>query len=160
VADVLLVVTPYTLRYLIQFAIDSYVANATDHDGPPLWHGIAYLAGIVAMLIIQSFAHNHYMFMLGVIGGQCRAVLVSAIFEKSMRVMGRGNANAAGKESGINEKSSESTSGQNKGDEVWSSGQLTSFLSVDCARVGQTASAIHIVWTAPLSLTVAISLCK
>ena len=64
-ADVLLVTTPYTLRYLIQFAIDSYVANLADKDGPPIWHGIAYLAGIVAMLAIQTFAHNHYMYLLG-----------------------------------------------------------------------------------------------
>ncbi|KAL8962635.1 MAG: hypothetical protein Q9193_000983 [Seirophora villosa] len=98
VADVLLVTLPYTLRYLIQFAMDSYQANLAYKDGPPMWHGVAYLAGIVTMLAIQTLAHNHYMYMLGVIGGQSRAVLTSAIFDKSMRVIGRGRAGAEEKE--------------------------------------------------------------
>ena len=124
-ADVLLVILPYTLRYLIQFATDSYVAHRSNKDGPPVWHGIAYLAGIITMLTLQTFAHNHYMYLLGVIGGQSRAILTSAIFDKSMRVMGR---KAAYKPS---EKASKT-----KGDDDWSTGNLTGLLSVDCARIG------------------------
>ncbi|KAL8919696.1 MAG: hypothetical protein Q9208_006649 [Pyrenodesmia sp. 3 TL-2023] len=98
VADVLFVTVPYTLRYLIQYVMDSYEANMAHRVGPPMWHGIAYLAGIVTILAIQIPAHNHYMYLLGVIGGQSRAVLTSVIFDKSMRVMGRGRAAVEEKE--------------------------------------------------------------
>lgn len=176
IADVLLVIIPYTLRYLIQFAIDSYVAGLTHKNGPPLWHGIAYLAGIVVMLAIQTFCHNHYMFLLGVIGGQARAVLTSAIFDKSMRVMGRNKVTEieehewddeeestskhSAEKKTRNKKKSKAQKKKKEKKEEWSTGHLTGLLSVDCARIAQTASGLHILWTAPLSLCIAIALRK
>lgn len=157
-ADILLVVTPYTLRYLIQFVMDSWVAGQAHRDGPPVWHGIAYLAGIIAMLTIQTFAHNHYMYLLGVIGGQSRAVLTSAIFDKSMRVMGRGRAAAVEDHTSVSDTPKKASNEEEKED--WSTGQLTSLLSVDCARIAQAASGLHLLWTAPFSIMVAVSLCE
>lgn len=130
--------------------MDSYQANMTHRVGPPMWHGIAYLAGIVTMLAIQTLAHNHYMYLLGVIGGQSRAVLTSAIFDKSLKVMGRGQAVA----------SEDKNKSSRKKAEDFSTGHLTALLSVDCARIAQTASGIHLLWTAPLLILIAISLCK
>ena len=132
-ADVLLVLLPYTLKYLIQFATDSYIANLPNKDGPPLWHGMAYLAGIVAMLTLQTFAHNHYMHLLGAIGGQSRAILTSAIFNKSMRVMGR-KKTSTGVDRKRNNKPSKKEP-EKKQDENWSASDLTGLLSVDCARI-------------------------
>ncbi|KAI4113858.1 MAG: hypothetical protein LQ345_005249, partial [Seirophora villosa] len=162
VADVLLVTLPYTLRYLIQFAMDSYQANLAHKDGPPMWQGVAYLAGIVTMLAIQTLAHNHYMYVLGVIGGQSRAVLTSAIFDKSMRVIGRGRAGAEEKEKPAGQdpakKKKKSKSCQKKAKDDLSTGHLTGLLSVDCARIAQAASGVHLLWTAPLSILIAVSL--
>ncbi|ORY13587.1 hypothetical protein BCR34DRAFT_599760 [Clohesyomyces aquaticus] len=159
-ADVLLVTTPYTLRYLIQFAIDSYTAHHTNREGPPLWHGLAYLIGIIAMLIIQSFTHNHYMYLLGVIGGQARAVLTAAIFDKAMKVMGKGVPveHEDSDQDGYGETKNGKPPVEGKHNEDWSASQLTGFLSVDCSRIAQTSSALHILWTAPLSLCIAITL--
>ncbi len=154
----LLVITPYTLRYLIQFVMDSWVAGLADQDGPPIWHGIAYLTGIIVMLTIQTFAHNHYMYLLGVIGGQSRAVLTSAIFDKSMRVIGRGTAAAVDNQASDDDAPKQSSKEEKKED--WSTGHLTGLLSVDCARIAQAASGTHILWTAPISIIVAISLCE
>lgn len=138
--------------------MDAWVAGLAKRDGPPAWHGIGYLAGIIAMLTIQTLAHNHYMYLLGVIGGQARAALTSAIFAKSMRVEGRRKIVAAeGKAS--NHKSAKKNS-RCEDKEDWSTGHLTGLLSVECARISQAASGIHIVWTAPLSIIIAISLCK
>ena len=154
-ADILLVVTPHTLRYLIQFSTDAYVAHLSNKSGPPLWHGIAYLCSIIAMLVIQSLTHNHYMYLLGVIGGQSRAIMTSAIFNKSVRVLDKGKPldqdvtyERAGQES------------QEAEHEDYTTSLLAGFLSFDCARIAQTASAIHILWTAPLSLATALSLCE
>lgn len=164
VADVLLVTLPYTLRYLIQFAMDSYEANIAHQNSPPIWHGIAYLAGIVAMLAIQTLAHNHYMYLLGVVGGQSRAVLTAAIFDKSVRVIGRvrvakeDKENSASQDAAKKKKNNKSPKEKAKDDR--STGHLTGLLSVDCARIAQTASGIHLLWTAPLSILIAISLCR
>jgi ATP-binding cassette, subfamily C (CFTR/MRP), member 1 len=159
-SDVLLVTTPYTLRYLIQFAIDSYIAHHSGQDGPPLWHGLAYLVGIICMLIIQSFTHNHYMWLLGVIGGQARSVLTSAIFDKSMKVMGKGKPvdHDESNDEEPNEKEDSKHPLKQKKQEEWTTSQLTSLLSVDCSRIAQVAAALHILWTAPLALCTAISL--
>lgn len=155
VADVLLVVTPYTLRYLIQFAMDVYVAHLSKRSGPPLWHGIAYLCGIIAMLVIQSLTHNHYMYLLGVIGGQSRAIMTSAIFNKSVRVLDKSKPLGQDVDHGRAGQQVQETA-----HEDYTSSLLIGFLSSDCARISQTASAIHILWTAPLSLVTALSLCE
>lgn len=85
-ADCLLALVPFISRFLIQFVIDSYIAHLQAETGPPLRHGIGYLAGMVSMLAIQSLAHNHYMYLMSVMGGRTRAILVSAIFERSANV--------------------------------------------------------------------------
>ena len=151
-ADVLLVLTPYTLRYLIKFADDSYVAGREHTKGPPVWQGIAYLAAVIIMLSVQTLAHNYYWYLLGVIGGESRAVLTAAIFDKAMRVEGRGRA-ATVKSQQPNNKGSKDINDS-------STGHLTNLLSVDCARVAQGAPRIHFLWTAPLSIILAITLRK
>lgn len=147
IADVLLVVTPYTLRYLIQFAINSYIASQDDKEAPPISHGVGFLVGIVAMVALQSSAHNHYMWRLSVIGGQTRAVLTVSIFEKSIRLFGRSEA-----------KKSEEIA--EKQEELATTSHVMHLLTVDTARIEKSVSALHMVWTAPLALLIAISLCK
>ncbi|KAK8098094.1 uncharacterized protein PG998_013580 [Apiospora kogelbergensis] len=152
-ADVLLVTTPYTLRYLIQFAIDSYGARQQGLSGPPISHGIAFLVGISTMLFMQTLAHNQFMYLLGVIGGQSRAVLVSSIFDKSMRTRGRGESE------GEPEKDKENKSEEKKTAATdYTIGRLTNLMSVDCTRIDRATTGIHMLWTSPLSLCIAISL--
>ena len=157
-ADVLLVLTPYTLRYLIKFAEDSYVAGREHTKGPSVWHGIAYLAAVIIMLSVQTLAHNYYWYLLGVIGGESRAVLTAIIFDKATRVEGRGRA-AIVKGQQLNKTNGKHN---NKSEDVEdsSTGHLTNLLSVDCARVAQGAPRIHFLWTAPLSIILAITLRK
>ena len=153
-ADILLVLTPYTLRYLIKFAEQSYVAGREGTKGPPVSHGIAYLAAVIIMLSIQTLAHNYYWYLLGVIGGESRAVLTAAIFDKAMRVEGRRRGEIVnGQQPNKNNVKSEDV-------EHSSTGHLTNLLSVDCARVAQGAPRIHFLWTAPLSMILAITLRK
>ena len=157
-ADVLLVLTPYTLRYVIKFAEDSYVAGREHTKGPPVWQGIAYLTAVIIMLSVQTLAHNYYWYLLGVVGGECRAVLTAAIFEKAMRVEGRGRA-ATVKSQQLNGNNLKHHKGSKDIDHS-STGRLTNLLSVDCARVAQGAPRIHFLWTAPLSIILAITLRK
>ena len=157
-ADVLLVLTPYTLRYLIKFAEDAYVAGREHTKGPSVWHGVGYLAAVIIMLSIQTLAHNYYWYLLGIIGGESRAVLTAAIFDKAMRVEGRGRA-AIVKGQQPNDTNVKHNKNSDETEDL-ATGHLTNLLSVDCARVAQGAPRIHFLWTAPLSIILAITLRK
>ncbi|KAI1493696.1 P-loop containing nucleoside triphosphate hydrolase protein [Biscogniauxia mediterranea] len=156
-ADVLLVSIPYTLRYFIQFIADSYQADLADASVPSLWHGITLLAGIVAMQSLQSFFHNHFSYRIATIGSQCRAIVISALFDKSVRNLGRGNVSSAEDlrrptDMGLKEKALSSP------EESYTIGRVTSLMSVDSSRVESATAALHILWTAPIALIMSFSL--
>jgi hypothetical protein len=151
-ADCLLVLVPFVSRYLIQFVIDSYIAHLREETGPPVAHGIGYLAAMVVMLAIQSFAHNHYMYLMAVMGGRTRAILTSSLFEKSANVRGLANSNPAAEK--------QKTKAAPDRDGYHLSGHITNLVTVHCGRIDKTISAIHMLWTAPLSLGLAIALCE
>ena len=138
---------------MIQFVIDSYIAHLRDDDGPPLAHGIGYLAAMVIMLAVQSFAHNHYMYLMSVMGGRTRAILVSSIFEKSANLRGLGNTVPAAEI----HKTKAAPDDRNR---YHLSGNIINLVTVHCGRIDKTVSAIHMLWTAPLSLGLAIALCE
>ncbi|KAI5919203.1 P-loop containing nucleoside triphosphate hydrolase protein [Camillea tinctor] len=157
IADVLLVCIPYTLRYLIQFIADSYEADVANTPGPPLWNGIALLAGIVAMQYLQSLLHNHFLYWIVTIGSQCRAIVISALFDKSVRFLGRGNTS-------LIEELRESTNASLKGkspssleEDCYTIGRITNLMSVDSSRVEKATAALHILWTAPIALILSFS---
>lgn len=91
------VFSPFTTRYLIQFATDAWVADRTGGKAPNIGHGIGLVIGITFMQICQSVSTNHFLYRGMVVGGESRAVLINAIFEKSLVISGR--AKAGGKAS-------------------------------------------------------------
>ncbi|OQV05977.1 ABC transporter transmembrane domain-containing protein [Cladophialophora immunda] len=90
------VFSPFTTRYLIQFATDAWIADKTGGKSPSIGHGIGLVIGITFMQMCQSMATNHFIYRGMMVGGECRAVLINAIFEKSLVISGR--AKAGGKE--------------------------------------------------------------
>ena len=144
---------PFVSRFLIQFVIDSYIAHLRAETGPPLAHGVGYLAAMVVMLAIQSFAHNHYMYLMSVVGGRTRAILTSAIFGKSANVrdVGKGHETA---------ETQKTKAAPGEEDRYHLSGHIINLVTVHCARIDKTVSAVHMLWTAPLSLCLAIALRK
>jgi ATP-binding cassette subfamily C (CFTR/MRP) protein 1 len=144
---------PFVSRYLIQFVIDSYIAHLRAETGPPVAHGIGYLAAMVIMLAIQSFAHNHYMYLMAVMGGRTRAILVSSIFDKSANVRGLANGDSAA-------EIQKTKVAPDDRDRYHLSGHIINLVTVHCGRIDKTVSAIHMLWTAPLSLGLAIALCE
>ena len=89
------VMSPFTLRYLIQFAADAYVAGLKGLPVPNIGHGIGLVLGVTAMQIIQSLATNHFIYRGMLVGGMARASLISLIYEKSMVISGRARAGGA-----------------------------------------------------------------
>lgn len=86
------VFSPFATRYLIQFATDAWLAKNEGTPEPDIGHGIGLALGITFMQICQSTATNHFIYRGMMVGGQCRAVLINAIFDKTLKISGRAKA--------------------------------------------------------------------
>jgi ABC-type multidrug transport system fused ATPase/permease subunit len=91
-ANVFQVMSPFTLRYLISFASDAYSAQVSGQPAPHVGVGLGLVFGVTAMQILQSLGANHFIYRGMMVGGESRAVLISLIFEKAMKISGRAKA--------------------------------------------------------------------
>ena len=182
-ANIFQVVSPYTLRYLIQFADDAYVAQKEGKPVPHIGNGIGLVIGITFMQMCQSLGTNHFIYRGMMVGGQSRAVLISVIFEKAMSISGRakagGRAIEDGKETKVEEtalekekstkwyqfrKSGAKVSTADSGRGVagdgtgWANGRVVNLMSVDTYRVDQASGMFHMIWTAPIACIITLIL--
>lgn len=146
VSDVLLIFAPFTLRYLIAFAQDAWNAHHNGDPVPNIGKGVGLVLGILGMQILQSLGDTHFLYRSMVVGGQTRSVLISAIFEKSLRLSMRERAGATGK----------SHSGSKS--EGWTNGRIVNLMSNDTQRILQASNVVHLVWTSPLAILLAVIL--
>lgn len=183
-ATLLQVFAPFTLRYLIAYATDAYVAAQEGTPQPNIGRGIGLVLGVTAMQILQTLCTNHFIYRGMLTGGMSRASLISLIYEKSMVVSGRAKAGGlaitAGpeNESGAQEPSEKEKSKQKKkkgksgakgrgprpkagvsGDGIgWGNGRVVSLMSVDTYRVDQACGLFHMLWTAPIACVLTLVL--
>ncbi|KAH8598215.1 ABC multidrug transporter-like protein [Bisporella sp. PMI_857] len=185
-ANMFLVISPFTLRYLIQFAQDAYIAQRTGQPQPHIGRGLGLVFGVTLMQILQSLGTNHFIYRGMMVGGQARAVLISVIFEKSLSISGR--AKAGGREikegpetkdqhmahvkEGKQAKKMARKDGKKRGAKGsadagrgvagdgagWANGRVVNLMSVDTYRVDQASGMFHLIWTAPLACLVTLVL--
>ncbi|EON98628.1 putative multidrug resistance-associated protein 2 protein [Phaeoacremonium minimum UCRPA7] len=167
------VMSPFTLRYLIKFATDAYIAQTQHLPPPSIGRGIGLVLGVTAMQVFQSLGTNQFIFRGMIIGGQARASLIDLIYEKSMVLSGR--AKAGGKALAEIQEGAEDEKADRKkkkkrgkkgdleeqdgisGDGVgWSNGRVVNLMSVDTYRIDQACGLFHIIWTAPISCTITL----
>ena len=91
-ASIFQVMSPFTLRYLIQFAGEAYAAQHGSGSGPAIGKGLGLVFGVTIMQMLQSLGTNHFIYRGMMVGGQTRGVLITVIFEKAMRISGRAKA--------------------------------------------------------------------
>ncbi|KAI9730944.1 MAG: hypothetical protein M1818_008019 [Claussenomyces sp. TS43310] len=179
-ANIFQVMSPFTLRYLIQFATEAYNATINGTPPPPIGRGLGLVFGVTIMQILQSLGTNHFIYRGMMVGGECRSVLISVIFEKSMTISGR--AKAGGKmikengeprevprgeaedEKSTKRKANETgpkvtpdkmkgVSGDGTG---WANGRVVNLMSVDTYRVDQACGMFHMIWTAPVAMLITL----
>ncbi|KAI3550246.1 ABC transporter [Colletotrichum filicis] len=169
------VMSPFTLRYLIQFANDAYAASQQGLPPPAIGRGIGLVIGVTIMQILQSLGTNHFIYRGMMIGGQSRAVLISVIFEKAMSLSGRAKAGglkdataaAAANAPPVDEKGKKKAKknakkGETKGPGVsgdgtgWGNGRIVNLMSVDTYRIDQASALFHLTWTAPISCIITL----
>ncbi|KAK3493940.1 P-loop containing nucleoside triphosphate hydrolase protein [Neurospora crassa] len=171
-ASILQVMSPFTLRYLIQFATNAWVANHSGAPPPGIGSGLGLVFGITAMQILQSLCINHFIYRGMLIGGMARASLISLIYEKSMVISGRAKAGgadasdvpaakAAAEKDAKKKSKKKGKKGQAgvEGDGAgWGNGRIINLMSVDTYRVDQASGLFHIIWTAPVSIIITLVL--
>lgn len=183
-STIMQVMSPFTLRYLIQFATDAYVAQTTGGPAPNIGRGLGLVFGVTAMQILQSLGTNHFIYRGMLIGGMSRAALISLIYEKSMVVSSRAKAGgtslADNPEKGSETVNADEKPGEKKkkkqsnkdkkqdstppkagvlGDGIgWGNGRVVSLMSVDTYRIDQACGLFHLIWTAPLSCLITLAL--
>ncbi|KAE8442444.1 hypothetical protein EG329_003345 [Mollisiaceae sp. DMI_Dod_QoI] len=182
-SNILQVISPFTLRYLIQFAEDAYLAVQNGESPPHIGRGLGLVFGITFMQMCQSLGTNHFIYRGMLVGGQARGALIAVIFEKAMKISGR--AKAGGREIGDNpedekqtddetndakksKKSQKGPKGVKKGPDAgkgisgdgtgWANGRVVNLMSVDTYRIDQASGLFHMIWTAPIACIVTLIL--
>ncbi|KXT18138.1 hypothetical protein AC579_7720 [Pseudocercospora musae] len=179
IAACLQVLSPFTMRYLIAFAGKAYAASIGRGTAPHIGQGIGLVLGITGMQMIQSMCTNHFIYRGMMVGGQCRSVLISLIFEKAMRLSGRARAGGAtegpeekpGFEPGSKEekaylekklKDAKKSNGKKKGvagdGQGWGNGRIVNLMSTDTYRIDQAAGMGHMIWTSPIQVVLTLAL--
>lgn len=171
------VMSPFTLRYLIQFSQDAYVASQRGEPPPHIGAGVGLVIGVTVMQLLQSMGVNHFIYRGMMIGGQVRGILIGTIFEKSMIISGR--ARAGGEKAKTNpseeslgekknedkekkdEKKSKKKAKKAKGPPVndgtgWNNGKIVNLMSVDTYRIDQASALFHMIWTAPITCIITL----
>lgn len=87
--------SPYLLKYLIAFSDDAFTAQKSGSAGPAIGRGIGLVCGVTGLQILMTFAINHFFYWGTTVGGEMRAVLMSQIFSKAMKLSGRARVGAA-----------------------------------------------------------------
>ncbi|KAK4127358.1 hypothetical protein N657DRAFT_565667 [Parathielavia appendiculata] len=176
-SSILQVMSPFTLRYLIQFAADAYIASLRGLPAPHIGSGVGLVIGVTTMQALQSLATNHFIYRGMLVGGMSRASLISLIYEKSMVISGRAKAggaeladNPAAKAARERTKKVDASQGKHeKGragnqqgitgeGEGWGNGRIMALMNVDTYRVDQACGLFHIIWTAPISCLITLAL--
>lgn len=186
-SSIFIVISPFTLRYLISFATQAYFAQDSDSKAPIIGHGIGLVIGISLMQTIQSLANNHFIYRGQMVGGQARGVLITAIFEKAMKISGRAKAGGKSIEDAIaltdsNKKFDtaannsifqrmfqklfepkqkplpESTAGVAGDGAGWGNGRVVNLMSMDTYRVDQASGMFHLIWASPIMVLLTLVL--
>lgn len=179
-SSLLLVFAPYLTRYLIAFATEAYVAQHSGYAAPHVGRGMGFVVGITCMQALQSLCTNQFLYRGQMVGGQIRAVLISQIFNKAMKLSGR--AKAGGKATPEEIKALESaketlikSDGKEKGKQNpktppdaakgvagdgrgWNNGRIIALMSIDVDRINLACGMFHMIWTAPISIIVTLIL--
>jgi ABC-type multidrug transport system fused ATPase/permease subunit len=175
----LLVFAPYLTRYLIAYATEAYAAQHSGLPEPHIGRGMGFVVGITCMQGLQSLCTNQFLYRGQMVGGQIRAVLISHVFNKAMKLSGRAKAGGQateeevkaleatkealmkqdGKEKGPNPKGAATSPGGIAGDgRGWNNGRIIALMSIDVDRINLAMGMFHMIWSAPITIIVTLVL--
>ena len=91
-SSLLLVFAPYLTKYLISFATEAWEAKKLGAPAPSIGKGMGFVVGITCMQALQSICTNQFLYRGQMVGAQIRAVLITTVFNKAMKLSARAKA--------------------------------------------------------------------
>jgi ABC-type multidrug transport system fused ATPase/permease subunit len=174
IASLAQILTPFVMKYLIQFSSQAYYANRGLGVAPPIGEGIGLVFGITLMQMLMSLTTNHFIYRGMMVGGQARSTLISLIFDKAMRLSGRARAGGAAETAAeetpqfepgskeekkwLKKKLADAQNGISGEGVGWSNGRIVNLMSTDTYRVDQASGLFHMIWTAPIQVVLTLIL--
>ncbi|RAL16060.1 ATP-binding cassette transporter YOR1 [Aspergillus homomorphus CBS 101889] len=162
VSMILSVVTPYLVRNLTSYAMDAYAAHHGNHPSPNLGRGLGFAFGIPVMQAVQTLCLSQAFYRGMICGGQIRAVLVSTIYTKAMKLSGRAKAGSELPHAADKQGTKRPQRQQPRKDistiegSGWGNGRIITLMGVDVDRIDRACGLIHMLWTTPVVLGVAL----
>lgn len=184
-ASIFMVMSPFTLRYLISFASSAYLAQQENTKGPQIANGIGLVIGITCMQVLQSLGTNHFIYRGQMVGAQSRGSLITIIFDKAMKISGRAKAGGKALDDGqpvnvdamnesqkhsflkrmVNKKLHPGGGPQVTADKAqgisgdgagWGNGRVVNLMSTDTYRIDVASGMFHMVWTSPVAIIITL----
>lgn len=140
---------------------------------------MGFVVGITCMQALQSLCTNQFLYRGQMVGGQIRAVLISQVFDKALKLSGRAKAGGkatpeeikaleSAKESLIKGDGKEKKQGPKTTPDAangvagdgrgWNNGRIIALMSIDVDRINLACGMFHMIWTAPISIIVTLVL--
>ncbi|KAL9042596.1 MAG: hypothetical protein Q9214_003730, partial [Letrouitia sp. 1 TL-2023] len=185
-SSIFMVMSPFTLRYLISFATRAYISQQTGGPPPHIGKGVGLVIGITCMQILQSLGTSHFIYRGQMVGSQARGVLITLIFEKAMKLSGRAKAggraidckdekkaeiekvekahvgllkrvvNRKLKPQGGPRTTPDKAPGISGDGAGWGNGRVVNLMSVDTYRIDQASGMFHLTWTSPIAILITL----
>ncbi|KAF9181719.1 hypothetical protein BGZ50_005356 [Haplosporangium sp. Z 11] len=131
--DALQVFQPLVTKAIITFVEQSLWDRNNNVDSPPLWHGILMAVALYAMGVLASVSLHQYWMRATGVGVGIRTSLITTIYRKGLVL-------------------------SSKAKQDFSTGKITNLMSTDTTRIDFLAGFFHILWTAPLMITLILIL--
>jgi len=147
--------TPFTLRWLIQWAQSAYHPADGTRRSTSIAAGMGYVVGIALMQMLQNFASSQFYYRGMLLGGQSRSTLIALTFSKSLKLSNRAKAGGKPGRDAPGPYGSISWRADAKG---WSNGRVMNLISNDTARIEQALAVFHLSWLSLYQLILTVSL--
>jgi ATP-binding cassette, subfamily C (CFTR/MRP), member 1 len=149
------VMTPFTLRFLIEWVQHAYPDGHDTRGSTSVSAGIGYVLGIAVLQMLQTFASSQFYYRGMLLGGQTRSALIAMAFNKSLKLSNRAKA---GGQIGSEVSGPYGDIPCWTDEKGWSNGRVMSLVSNDTARIEQALAAFHLSWLSLYQLILTVAL--
>ncbi|CAG8701408.1 5708_t:CDS:10, partial [Dentiscutata erythropus] len=131
--DTLQVLSPLVIQEILIFSVSSFYANVNNTDAPPISNGFILATILFLMQMGSTFFSIWCLWRTDQTGFMTRTILITTIYRKAMVL---------------------SCKARNS----FTIGRITNLISTDTTRLDFFCSYFHLLWSAPLQLSIALAL--
>ncbi|KAF0384836.1 ABC transporter [Gigaspora margarita] len=131
--DTLQVLSPLVIQEILIFSMSSFYANVNNTNAPPISNGFILATILYIMQMGSTFFSIWCLWGTDQTGFKTRTILITTIYRKAMVL-------------------------SNKARNSFTIGRITNLISTDTTRLDFFCSYFHLLWSAPLQLSIALAL--